>query len=231
MTVEEKQSLLTELTGQHLTQYAVKLKYPLEIQELFAFDSDTWTRKNKNAVDILQTHLDARTAKADNRTPYQLAKETALSWLIEDLWRRWLEGQGFSVKLSGCDGTRDFTLVTRTKSRPDLEISKGGKTWYVEITVNWGTYIADNNKQTLRQRKLENLQAYDGILLTTDLHGQRYFVAKAKDLFALPSPFGKYGKMESVIDLSHAIVRHDADGGLQVLPVTWRPIPGGFWRV
>lgn len=228
MTVEEKSNMLQDLTGKHLTTMAAKLKYPLEIQELFALDADAWGRLNPKMVDTLTTHLNARTAKADNRTPYQLAKETALSWIVEDLWRRWLESQGFSVALSGCDGTRDFTAVTQTKPRPDLTITKNGKTWYVEITVNWGTYIADNNKQTLRQRKLENLQAYNGILLTTDLHGQRYFVAKAQDIFALPSPFGKYGKQESVIDLNHAIVKRDGDG-IQILPVKWRAIPEGFF--
>ncbi len=230
MTVDEKQTLLTELTGKHLTALCARFRYPLEIQELFVFDEETWNKQNRHCYQTLQTHLTTKNLK-DKRSPYALGKETALSWLIEDLWAAEFVKGGFAVNLNGSDGGRDFTALNQTRSKPDLLITKNGKDYLVEIAVCWSDFILKNNAQTLRLRKLQNLKAYDGYLLTTDLHSRRFFMHKANDLFYMEKASGCYGKKETSIDLSHAIFKAATDGKPpMMLPVRWRDLPKGFFE-
>jgi hypothetical protein len=223
-----KVALLQTRLNQPITSVVTKLGYQKPIQDLFVKSESEWERLYPDEAEKLQTHL----KRYETRTIFDLGKETVLAWISEDLTALYATRRGRLVKRNGSDANRQFTYLSQTKAQSDLLVSAdGGKTYRkVEVTASYTDFFAANGYQSLRFDKLPRMKADKAILLTLDVYANQFYTAEAADLFALPSPGGKFWKAEERVEFAHAILKRNGDE-IQILPVEWRQIPEGFWRV
>lgn len=225
---EGKVALIETRLHQPLSEVLKKLNYPQPVKDLFKLSETDWENLYPEEASKLQTHLKAY----ETRTIFDIGKETALAWILEDLTALYTLRKGRQVKRNGSDCNRQFTYLSSTKAKPDLLVSSdGGKTYRkVEVTANFTDFFLKSGYQSFRFNKLQNMQADNAILLTLDLYANRLFAAEAKDLFSLPHGGGKFLKREERVEFEHAILKREGEAIL-ILPVKWRMIPEGFWRV
>lgn len=223
-----KVALLQTRLNQPITSVMDKLGYPKCVLDLFRLSETEWKQLYPDEADKLKSHL----KHYETRTIFDIGKETVLAWILEDLTALYSQKRGRIVKRNGSDADRQFTYLSDTKAKADLLVSAdGGKTFRkVEVTSNYTDFFAVNGYQSFRYDKLPRMQADNAILLTLDVYANRLFAAEAKDLFSMPHGGGKFLKREERVEFAHAILKRNGDE-IQILPVEWRPIPGGFWRV
>lgn len=229
MNITDNKIVLVESRlNQPLAEVIRKLNYPQPVRDLFLMSESDWQATYPDEAEKLKTHL----KQHETRTLSDLGKETVLAWISEDLTALNQKRSGKLVKHNGSDANRQFTYLSQTKAQSDLLISAdGGKTFRkVEVTASYTDFFTLNGYQSFRFDKLPRMKADKAILLTLDVYANQFYTAEAADLFALPSPGGKFWKAEERVEFAHAILRRNGDE-IQCLPVEWKPIPEGFWRV
>ena len=225
---DTKVALLQTRLNQPITSVMDKLGYQKCVLDLFRLSETDWKNIYPDEAAKLQSHLKPH----ETRTIFDIGKETVLAWILEDLTALYTLRKGRQVKRNGSDASRQFTYLSETRAKPDLLVSAdGGKTFRkVEVTSSYTDFFQVNGYQSFRFDKLPRMQADKAILLTLDIYANRLFAAEAADLFSMPHGGGKYLKREERVTFDHAILRREGDE-IQILPVKWRPIPEGFWRV
>ncbi len=225
---EGKVALIETRLHQPITKVLEKFKYPQPVRDLFTMSETEWQATYPKEASKLQSHLKSH----ETRTISDLGKETCLAWILEDLTALNAIRIGRKVKRNGSDADRVFTYHSQTKAKPDLLVSADkGKTFRkVEVTANYTDFFQVNGYQSFRFQKLQNMKADNAILLTLDLYSNRLYTAEAADLFSSSAQGGKFWKREERVTFDHAILRREGEAIL-ILPVKWRQIPEGFWRV
>ena len=228
MNANEKVKILESRTQKPVAEVISKLSYPKPILDLFRLSEEEWQALYPEEADKLKSHLKAH----ETRTITDLGKETVLAWILEDLTALYSQRRGRLVKRNGSDCNRQFTYLSDTRAKPDLLVSadKGQTFRKVEVTANFTDFFIKNGYQSFRYDKLPRMQADNAILLTLDVYQNRLFAVEAKDLFSMPHGGGKFWKREERVFFDHAILKRNGDE-IQILPVEWRAIPEGFWRV
>ena len=228
MNANEKVKILESRTQKPVGEVISKLSYPKPILDLFRLEEEEWQALYPNEAAKLQSHL----KHYETRTLTDLGKETVLAWVLEDLTALYAIRRGRQVKRNGSDADREFTYLSDTRAKPDLLVSAdGGKTFRkVEVTANYTDFFEVNGYQSFRFNKLENMKNDNAILLTLDVYANRLYTAEAADIFSSSANGGKFWKREERVEFEHAILKREGEAIL-ILPVEWRAIPEGFWRV
>lgn len=104
----------------------------------------------------------------DNRTPVKYGAFLVRNWLLEDIVSDILSSDAdISVKKSGKDSQREF--LDSPNADPDLNITLGGSTYYIEVIADYDNFWQPVGKIDLRDEKYPNLQNKEnGILLGID---------------------------------------------------------------
>ena len=225
---EGKVALLETRLNQPLTSVISKLNYPQPVRDLFRLSETDWQALYPEEAAKLNSHI----ASHETRTLLDLAKETVLAWVLEDITALYTLRKGRLVKRNGSDCNRQFTYLSETRAKPDLLVSadKGASFRKVEVTSNYTDFFAKSGYQSFRFNKLERMKADKAILLTLDIYANRLFAAEAADLFSSSAQGGKFWKHEERVEFDHAILKREGEA-IMILPVEWRPIPEAFWRV
>lgn len=159
---------LSELWGDKLIEYAVKLGY--HESNLLILEGNSNSLKSKYPE--IYRNLLSCAHHADKRTFIQYGQDLVSSWVFEDLFLRLMNCDGFAIKRAGADQERMILPSHDTSASSDYIISNSsGKTLLLELVNDYTGFWHRTETLHLRDNKYLQLKDNKAILVAVSISG------------------------------------------------------------
>lgn len=112
----------------------------------------------------------------DHRGRDEFFRNLMLGWVVEDLTRFFLSGNGINVRLFESVKSKR-SINKRPKQLPDLVIMSNNKNYFIEVVQTFMNEFNDKHVLRMRGRKYEKLVKYNADVLVYDFSGDEVLLS------------------------------------------------------